>query len=55
MHAELVREFSKLGYHIFCEKPMATTVEECVQMVKDVRRTDKVFGMGHGELMPRCD
>ncbi|KAK1925438.1 putative NAD-binding Rossmann fold oxidoreductase [Papiliotrema laurentii] len=47
MHAELVKEFSKQGYHIFCEKPMATTVPECVQMVKDVRQSDKVFGMGH--------
>lgn len=48
MHAELVSAFSAQGYHIFCEKPMATTIEDCVKMVKEVKATGKIFGMGHG-------
>lgn len=50
MHAELVTAFSEQGYHIFCEKPMATTVEDCVKMVKDVKQSGKIFGVGHGEF-----
>jgi len=48
----VVEEFAKLGYHILCEKPMATTIEECVEMVKQVQAADKgtIFGVGHGEL-----
>lgn len=49
MHAELVTAFSEQGYHIFCEKPMATTVEDCVKMVKDVNESGKIFGVGHGK------
>jgi len=50
LHAPLVTEFAKQGYHIFCEKPMATSIAECVQMVKEVQAEDKkVFGIGHGQ------
>lgn len=49
MHAELVKVFSKLGYHILCEKPMATTIPECVDMVNDVESAPGqiIFGVGH--------
>lgn len=51
MHAPLVEAFAKQGYHILCEKPMATTIEECVEMVKQVQASEqkRVFGIGHGE------
>jgi predicted dehydrogenase len=50
MHAPLVEAFAKQGYHILCEKPMATTIEECVDMVKQVQAAEekRVFGIGHG-------
>lgn len=48
MHAELVSVFSKLGYHILCEKPMATSISDCVNMVKEVQAAgDLIFGIGH--------
>ena len=50
LHAPLVEAFAKQGYHILCEKPMATTIEECVDMVKQVQASEekKIFGVGHG-------
>lgn len=50
LHAEAVADFAKLGYHILCEKPMATTIADCVKMIRDVNEspTPAVFGIGHG-------
>lgn len=52
MHVEAVADFSQQGYHILCEKPMATTVQDCIAMIRDISAvpTPKVFGMGHGTL-----
>ncbi|GFZ45521.1 hypothetical protein JCM24511_03247 [Saitozyma sp. JCM 24511] len=48
LHAELVTAFSKQGYHILCEKPMATSVDDCVKMVKEVEAAPgTIFGIGH--------
>jgi len=50
LHAEAVSAFSKLGYHIMCEKPMATSVQDCVDMLRDVTSEPmkgKVFAIGH--------
>ncbi|KAK8866108.1 hypothetical protein IAR55_001259 [Kwoniella newhampshirensis] len=49
LHAELVSAFAKQGYHILCEKPMATKVEDCVKMVREVQAEEAggVFGIGH--------
>ncbi|KZZ96895.1 NAD-binding Rossmann fold oxidoreductase [Ascosphaera apis ARSEF 7405] len=49
LHAEAVADFSALGYHILCEKPMATSIADCVQMFKNVTEVlePKIFGMGH--------
>ena len=50
LHAEAVSAFSKLGYHIMCEKPMATSVQDSVDMLRDVTSDSmkgKVFAIGH--------
>lgn len=49
MHAIAVTALAKRGYHILCEKPMATTPEECIEMAEAVKRSGKVFGVGHGK------
>lgn len=48
MHAELVEAFAGQGYHILCEKPMATKVEDCIRMERAVKKAGIIFGMGHG-------
>jgi predicted dehydrogenase len=52
MHAQAVSAFAQQGYHILCEKPMATSVEDCIMMENAVRKADIIFGMGHGERLP---
>ncbi|KAG9090479.1 hypothetical protein FS749_000509 [Ceratobasidium sp. UAMH 11750] len=47
MHAEVVVSFADRGYHILCEKPMATTPEECVRMADVVEKAGIVFGICH--------
>ncbi|KAK3196308.1 hypothetical protein K4F52_000689 [Lecanicillium sp. MT-2017a] len=49
LHLEVVEDFSQQGYHILCEKPIATSIEHCVKMINDVSNVEapKVFGVGH--------
>ncbi|KAI9467232.1 hypothetical protein BJY52DRAFT_1111045 [Lactarius psammicola] len=47
MHAELVTLFAEQGYDILCEKPMATSIEHCLQIEAAVKKAGIIFGMGH--------
>ncbi|KAJ7638671.1 hypothetical protein FB45DRAFT_903507 [Roridomyces roridus] len=47
MHAEVVMAFAQQGYHILCEKPMATSLQDILQMEEAVSRAGTIFGMGH--------
>lgn len=51
LHAEVAAAFAKQGYHILCEKPMATSVEDCLKMETAIKGTGKIFGMGHGKFV----
>lgn len=48
MHKEVVLAFAAQGYHILCEKPMATSLEDIIQIEAAVSRAKIIFGMGHG-------
>lgn len=49
MHREVVVALSELGgLHIMCEKPLATTLDDCVDMYKALRKNEgRVFSIGH--------
>ncbi|CAE6405210.1 unnamed protein product [Rhizoctonia solani] len=47
MHAEVVIPFAQRGYHILCEKPMATTPEECIRMADEVEKAGIIFAVCH--------
>lgn len=47
-HTEVTKAFAEQGYHILCEKPMATSVQECVEMENVIKKSGRIFGMGHG-------
>ena len=46
LHAEHVTVALEAGYHVFTEKPMATTLEDCDAMIQAAARTDKTFMVG---------
>ncbi|KAF8351275.1 streptomycin biosynthesis protein StrI [Amanita rubescens] len=47
MHLEVTTAFANQGYHILCEKPMATSIEECIKMEQVIKQAGVIFGMGH--------
>lgn len=53
MHAEVVVAFAAQGYDILCEKPMATSIDHCLQIEDAVKNTGIIFGLGYG-MLPSC-
>ena len=51
MHCDVVLAFADQGYDILCEKPMATSVEDCLRIADAVEKAGIIFGIGHG--MPK--
>jgi len=51
VHVEVVLAFAEQGYHILCEKPMATNIGDCISMEAAVKKAGIIFGMGHGESL----
>jgi len=47
MHLEVALAFADQGYHILCEKPMATRLEDCMKMEETVKKRGVIFGCGH--------
>lgn len=45
-HLEVVEQASKLGCHIFCEKPMAMTTDECKAMIAAVEKAGVKLQLG---------
>lgn len=46
-HVQPTVDALQAGKHVFLEKPMANSVEECDQIIAAVERTDKCFMVGH--------
>ena len=49
MHREVVIALSKLGgLHIMCEKPLATTLDDCLEIYAALQKNEgKIFSIGH--------
>ncbi|KAF5023333.1 hypothetical protein F66182_4641 [Fusarium sp. NRRL 66182] len=49
MHREVVVGLAPLGLHIMCEKPLACSLDECIDMYKAMRpsQATKIFSIGH--------
>lgn len=45
-HAEMARDALEHGKHVFCEKPLATTVEDCDMLIKLAKKQGKVLQVG---------
>lgn len=51
LHAEIAIAALKAGKHVLCEKPMATTIEECEAMVKAAETSGKKLLIGHNQRL----
>lgn len=47
LHAPITIDLLRRGIHVLCEKPMATTVESCRDMIKASRNAGAVLMIGH--------
>ena len=49
MHHDVVVALAPLGLHIMCEKPFATTLDDCVAMYRALapHQKDRVYSVGH--------
>lgn len=48
-HAEIVEGLAPLNLHFLCEKPLATTLGDCLRIYRTVQTMEekKLFGVGH--------
>ncbi|KAI9686988.1 MAG: hypothetical protein M1822_002741 [Bathelium mastoideum] len=53
LHAEAIEALAPLGLHIMCEKPLATTLKDCLRIYSSLRpngidsHPSTIFGIGH--------
>jgi predicted dehydrogenase len=47
LHAEYVIRAAKAGKHVICEKPMATSVEDCDRMIAACKEAGKMLSIGY--------
>lgn len=46
-HAEIAIASARSGLHVFCEKPVATTKDDCLKMAEAAAETEKLMMIGH--------
>lgn len=46
-HADMIERAAMAGKHILCQKPLATTLEDCDRIIRSVRRSGVKFSMGY--------
>jgi len=53
LHAQQALAALAAGKHVFCEKPLCTTLEDCRRLVEAAERSDRLFMVGHsGRFQP---
>lgn len=53
-HAELAIKALKAGKHVLCEKPMATTIEDCEAMAEAARESGRFLMIGHNQRLAKA-
>lgn len=53
-HASVTIQALKAGKHVLCEKPMATTLEDSLEMVKTSKETGKILMIGQNQRLAKA-
>ena len=53
-HAELSMQALNAGKHVLCEKPMATTLDDCEAMVECAKKNGKFLMIGHNQRLAKA-
>lgn len=53
-HASVSIQALKAGKHVLCEKPMATTLEDCEAMVETAKKTGKFLMIGQNQRLAKA-
>ncbi len=54
LHAKITIEALEKGKHVLCEKPMATTLEDCLLMVNTAKDNNKKLLIGHNQRLAKA-
>jgi len=47
-HFEIAQAFMREGFHVLCEKPLTTTVEDAEQLVLTARERGRILAVNYG-------
>src|SRR5229473_2735690 len=47
LHYAMAKTFVEAGFHVICDKPLTTTLEEALDLEKIVKRSNIIFGLTH--------
>jgi predicted dehydrogenase len=53
-HAEITIAALKAGKHVLCEKPMATSLQDCEAMVNTAKSTGRFLMLGHNQRLAKA-
>lgn len=53
-HAEMTIKALKAGKHVLCEKPMAVTLEECIEMVNTAKKCNRCLMIGQNQRFTKA-